>query len=420
MGVFADLDRLDLVYDDDAGRRVGVQTDARTAAELAADEPRTVVFSLARVLGPLAVDDALAEITYAFSDDPPDRLRQALEAVGCKVEVRGQALEAEAEPDPRRVDELAGDALDALAEAAFERRGIEASEQGLAQLEAALESEREGFEAWEPERRYTAQLELGAAAGFVLKTIAPARWTRDQDFGNIIPFAIEVDGQRCNVFGRAERYYVDAADEGPTVLLRSFGEGSEHDGPIFPVLRPTGFGEGQGLIGRPLVELDPEPEGMPTVLLVQDRPNSVAYLTLDSQEDFDALLEASTDMLARMPVEVERVEGDLPFYVVRGSYYAASKVLDERTLVGLAESLETDTMMVALPSREVALVAPLVTEPELVSAFVHLAEQAFEEQSPGHRLTSLVFVASADEGLQGILQVEESDDEFEPSEPWKF
>lgn len=423
--MFADLDQIDIVLDDEDGKRVGIQTDHRSSAELADDEPRSLVFALARVLGPLRSEAGLGAIRYAFRFAPPARLRAALEAAGCGLEVGGRAVEAIGGPDPERVEALGGEALDMIGASALTSRGLPLTEGGLQALEAALETERAGFEAASVEQRHTLVLELGAAAGVILGNTRSGRWVQDDDFGHAIPFTLEADGQRCNVFGRAERFYAESADEGPSTLLRSLAENREYDGPILPVLRPAGFGDAQGVLGRPLVELDPMPERMPGIYLVQDRPRTVAYLAHASIEDFDVLLEASRAGLARSTAKLERVEGDLSFFVVRGSFYAATKVIDGQTLAGLAESLGADTLMVGLPAREVALVAPLVDDAELVAAFVRLVEESFEEQNPSHRLSDLVFVATPEDGVQGILRVEpndEADDEAGPDdpEPWKF
>lgn len=418
--MFADLDRIDLVYVDEQGRKVAVQTDERAEGALHGDQARTLVFAVARVLGPQRPEHGCKVVKVNFRGRPPVIVQRAVEAAGATINVLEAPLDPLESKDFELMEALAGDAVEAIGRAVLARNGLEATESGLTALEAALSDSRSRFEGGDAAARYTAVLELGAAAGVVMQEISGAEWVRDEDFGHAIPFTVESEGHRCNVFGRAERFYAESDREGPSVLLRGLSE-SEHDGLILPVLRPAGFGESQGLIGMPLVDLDPMPEGMPMVLLVQDRPHTVAYLSHESAKDFETLLEISVDMLAQMPAEVERVEGDLPFFVVRGSFYAASKVIDRQTIAGLAESLNTETVMVGLPSREVALVAPFVEHTDLVGAFAQMVEESYEDQSPSHRLTKLIFIASADDGMQGILRVEdEEEDEGSDSEPWKF
>lgn len=406
--MFADLDRIDIVYAREDGRRVAVQTDHRSSAELEADEPRSVVFALARVLGPMSSDAGLDAVEYVFKEMPPARLRRALEAAGCAVRIGDELVEGQTAPDEALVDSLAGEALEAVGLDALTRLGAAPTEEGLRALEQALSASRAGFGDWDAERRHTAVLELGAAAGVVLQGVAGAEWVRDTYFGAPIPFTVDAGGNRCNLFGRAHRFYAESSDDGPSVLLRSLDDGRHQDGLVLPVLRPSGFGGDVAPTSRPLLALDPVPETMPYIFLVQDRPETVAYLHHETVDDFDALLEASLENLARVPVTPSRVDGgDLPFFVLEGSFYAAAKILDRRLIAGLAETLGADALMVAVPARDVALLAPFPVEPAVAASFLDLVQAAYREQTESHRLSDLVFMATAAEGFQGLLQVQE-------------
>ena len=407
--MFADLDRVDVVYTRGDGHKVGVQTDHRSRAALQADADRSLVFALSRVLSPLAADLDLVGMEYVFREPPPEPLRRALEAADCRVRIDDELLDVLQAPDEAVVEQLAGDALEAIGRATLARHELPVSPAGLEGLEATLTEDRDGYEDWPAERRYTALLELGAAAGVVLRAAAQGRWVRDDHFGSVFPFTLETDQARSNLFGRALRYYEESPSDGPSVLLNSVTEGPQ-DGPILPILRPEGVGQGVDapMFSRPLLPV--EDVEVPHIYLVQDRPSSVAYLPHASQEDFDALLEASLTNLARMTVPPERVEGQLPMFVLDGHFFAASKILDRHFLAGIAETLDSEMLMVAVPGQQLALIAGIPTEVELVAGFVGLVEEAYEDVRPSHRLSRSVFIANPTDGVQGVLRVHVSDD----------
>ena len=408
--VFADLDRVDVIYTDEDGNKIGAQTDHRSRADIEADAPRTLVFALSRVLSPRNADLDLTGMEYVFREEPPPSLRRALEAADCRVRIDKALMPRDQQPDDELVDRLAGEALEEIGRAMLARHDQPISRDGLEALEAELVPEREGFDDWPAERRYTALLELGAAAGVVIRATNEGEWVRDHHFGFVFPFTLETQKARSNLFGRALRYYEESPYDGPSILLSSVGEGPQ-DGLILPVLRRAGVGDRVDvpLFSRPLLKTDDE--DVPHIYLVQDRPSSVAYLPHASIEDFDALLEASSTNLSKLTLTPERIEGDLPMYVLDGHFFAASKILDRRFLLGLAESLDCEMLLVAVPGQQLAVIAPMTGEEALIAGFVQLVQNAYEDVTDSLRLSPHVFVATPQQGVHGMLRVVQTNPE---------
>ncbi len=407
--VFADLEQVDVIYVGEDGRKIGLQTDHRPRDALEADVDRTMVFALSRVLTPRNADLGLVGMEYGFFETPPDEVRRALEAADCRIRVDDEILSPEQAPDDALVDELAGQALEALGRSVLQRHGQAVTREGLEQLEAALITDRETFGDWPAEQRYTALLELGAAAGVVIRALNDGHWVRDHHFGSVFPFTLECEDARSNLFGRALRYYEESPEDGPSVLLDSVTEGPQ-DGPIIPVLRRPGVGVQVDvpLFSRPLVSTDDE--DIPHIYLVQDRPASVAYLSHETQADFDALLDVSMRHIEQLNLTPERVDGQLPMFVLDGHFFASSKILDQRFLLGLSESLGSDGLMVAVPGQQLALIAAMPAQPELIVGFARLVEEAYEDVKQSLRLSPHVFVATPTKGVHGIVRFQDSPD----------
>lgn len=406
--MFCDLDKIDIVYTQADGATVGVQTDHRATDALAEDLPRTIVFTLARILRPMSSEHGLDHVECVFPAMPPERLREAIETAGARLRVEEALVEPLHAVDEAQADRIAAEALETVGRDALDRAGCARTAEGLEALERKLSPAAAEYEAWVPEQRFTAVLELGAAAGEVMRAEHGGRWVRDSHFQQALPFTVDRDGACTNLFGRATRFFEESTDEGPSLLLRTATEGPT-DGPILPVLRAANYGAGtQGArTSRPLLEGLEDVEGVPHVYLVQDRPQSVQYLSPESLEDFDALLEASFQNLVRLPVRPKRLGDDVPIFLLDGDFFATSKLLDQGMLMGLAEALGAELLMVAAPNHQVGFVAPLSEDVGFTHAFVNLVRSTFEESPPRTRLSPLVFAAIPGVGVKGILQLEE-------------
>lgn len=408
--MYCDLDKVDIVYERN-GEQIGVQTDHRAAEDIEADLPRTLVFALCRIIQPFGSELGLSAMECAYEAMPPARLREAVEVAGARLRVGEGVVEPLAEPDDARADEIAALALEEVGRGALARRGLEATEAGLHALEAQLGLDAEYFDDWLPEQLNTAILELGAAAGEVMRAVHGGVWVRDHYFEQDIPFTVNRDGSRTNLFGRARRFFEESVDEGPSILMKTATEGPS-DGPILPVLRHRDFAGGPDAAptGRPLVEVEGV-EGIPHIYLVQDRPESVMYLGEQPREDFDVLLEASYQNLARVPASVERLQDDLPIYLLEGDYFATSKILDRTTLAGLAETVESERLMVAVPTTRTAVVAPMWEDPSLVASFLALVEDIHDAEGQSVQLSRHAFLATPEGGVIGLIRLTAEEDE---------
>lgn len=408
--MFCDVDKVDIVYERDDGAQVGVQTDHRTAAEIREDLPRSLVFTLSRIIRPMTADMGLAEVEVVFPELPPPELREAVEVAGGRVRAGDEVLEPEHAADPARADAIAAAALEQVGRAALARFELEATEAGLHAYEEQVGLHFEDFGHWVPEQQHTAVLELAAAAGEVMRAVHGGTWAREALFEQDFPFTVERDGSRTNLFGRAYRFFEESVSDGPSVLLRSAGEGSS-DGPILPVLRPPGFaGNTQSPpFGRPLLDVDtPEIAAeMPHIYLVQDRPESVMYLQDLDAESFDTFLEASYPGLASRSVDVERLADDAPVFILEGDYFAASKILDRRLLAGLAETADSPVLLVAVPTTRAAVVGT----PEYAAGIIDIVRQIYEGEGQSVRLSPLVFAATAEAGIEGLVRLGEPADD---------
>lgn len=409
--MFCDLDKVDIVYTRADDAKIGVQTDHRFTEALAEDLPRTIVFTLARILRPKMASLELDEIECVYPAPPPERLREVIEVAGARLRVDDERVAPTYAPDEARMVELAAEALAVVGREALAREGMEPTEAGLIAFEQARAPDAAEFADWLPEQRYTALLELGAVAGEVIRAEHGGSWIHDTCFNHEIPFTVDREGARSNLFGRATRFYEDSVQEGPSVLVATVAEGPS-DGPILPVLRSAGYGD-KGLTSRPLVGTEGDDSLIPHIYLVQDRPQTVSFLPAQPLEDFDTLLEASYANLARLPIRPQRVRDDLPIYVIEGSFFATSKLLDRSMLSGLAETLQVELLLVAAPSREVALIGPFDQDPGFVEAFMDLVQSAHEDARPGARLSPCVFLADAQRGVHGLVRLVE--DKAEPA-----
>lgn len=397
--MFAEIDRVDIVFETEDGKRIGVQTDDRRAAEQAEEPELSLVFGILRVLTARGLD----AIVYASPEEPPSFLREALECAGAQIRVADEEL------DPVRAEDL--DATDRQMRAALHRIGLavlaaggfEATQEGLLGLEAqVLRARGDGFE--DTEVRARAWVELAAAAGVIFSALHGGQWARRDLFGDTVPYAWVLGGYVANVFGRAYRLVLEGIEPGPSAQLDSLAEPAA-DGPILPLIRPAAFGGGAGPRSRPLLAVADEagPVDVPHVFLVRDRPSSVEYLDIGSDEDFEGLFDASLHNLARVAVPPQRV-GGLPIYLLDGDFYAGSKILDRSLIQGLAEALDAEVLFASFPARG----AVLIGAGEFAD-FFDLTTQLIADTPESERICDEVFLATPGEGLCGVISSALSD-----------
>ncbi|MEQ8275546.1 MAG: hypothetical protein RMA76_33390 [Deltaproteobacteria bacterium] len=414
--MFCDIDKVDIVVAEDDGSNVGVQTDHRGPDEI--DFDRSVALALARIWGPLS-HGVVEAVRMDFVQEPPETFRRVVEAAGAEVHAAMEPLERLQTVDQAVAEEALHGALANVAAEVFAEHGLEATVDGLHALEAALAPRFEGFDDLYPEERYTLILQLGAAAGAALMhRESGGRWVRDETFLAGFPFTVDVEGASANLFGRAERFFHESPNEGPSRIVANFKE--EADGPIVPVLRlPLRTDVEHDEARRPLLDV-PDVEAMPWIYLARDMPSSIAYILDLDREGFDTLLEHAVAGLAQIHVETERLEVDgFTVLALTGHFFATSKLLDPSFLRAMTETLDGEMLFVAIPGSQLALIA--ACDPQHIGTMVALAENAYAEQEPSYQLTPLVFVANATDGIVGFARLktdEEATPEAAPKKPW--
>lgn len=397
--MFADLEQIDLIYEDAEGQRIAAQTDHRTTQELVDDAARTVIFTLARIYAPLLDQPAPAQVEYVFQHPPPQPLRDVINAAGASVTGNDDIQPSPAKRDDRMACAALGAAMQHIGQAVLTRHEQPTTLAGLQALERALEPSRDEVVQGPALQRYTAQMELAAAASVVMQAECEGTWHPDPSFQEPFPFALDIDGRRANIFGRAARYYLENADEGPSYLLMALDDDAHSDGLILPVIR---YPDTAGLIiGRPLLPKGSAPIDLPSIYLAEDRENSVQYLSCDSDEDFEALLEASMHNLRAAPVEVDFVDGEPALYLVEG-FYAPSKALDRGFLTAIAERLHADELWVGMPGRELLFITP--ADEQWREVFTRFVSKTYQEQLESQKLSAIVVIADPKQGITGWLQ----------------
>lgn len=414
--MFADLETTDIQYRDQEGRRVSVQTEHRDTTTLEEDAPRSAMFALARVLGPLLSEDPPDRLEYGFAFAPPPALQRLVEAAGAVVLLDNEPLSPLQTPSPDAVLVAVGDAMQALGEAVIARHEVARTGQGLEALEAQLAQNRSDFEASSAEQRYTAQLELAAAASVVILAEMDGSWVLDVAFQEPFPFTLDVDGHRPNLFGRAARFYAESAEEGPSGLLGVLQDAQPSDGLIMPLLRPASTGQLGTMLGKPLIETTEVPDDLPHIYLAEDRPSSVSYINREDAEAFDLLLTASLENLRRTPVDVSRLDDEPPMYLLEG-FYGPSKLLDLPLLSDLADRLNATHLWVGVPGRELAIVT--AEDPEWAQVFVDFMQRTYDQQLESQRVSPRVMVADPAKGVVGWLELTVQAPSSSPSGWWK-
>lgn len=398
-GVFAELDRVDIVFDDEEGRRIAVQTDHRDAAAQARTPALTELVAVLRVLAARRFDG----VVYATLTEPAPFVRAAVEAAGARLRVGEDDWAPASTPDLAGTDRRVAAALDRLGQDVMARFALPIDRGGLERLEAEWAS-RELDRAGDPENFTTAWLELAGAAGVVMSAIHGGRWTRGEVFGEGVPYGWALEDRVSNVFGRAFTLVAEGLKPGPSAHLDALAEASSDDGPILPVIRPAGFGGEHATRSRPLVVVEGVEE-IPHIYLIRDRSTSVEYIPTESEGDFDALYEASLYGLRKIRAKIERVDG-LPCYFVQGDFYAASKVLDRGLIAGLSEALDSPMLLVAIPAR-IGAVVGASNHPE---TFASLVAELYESTSESQRVCPTIFVATPEDGVCGVLQADSAED----------
>lgn len=391
--MYATLDRMDVIVEE-GGLRVAVQTDHREPAEIDADFDRSAIFAISRALNPVRTGSA-DKVRFAHLHRPSAAYLALLVALGVEVEVLSEAVAPARPVDDAEVDRVARVSLERIGQALLTDLGCFPDEAGLVAAQVACRNKAfamgDGPDE-DPVGYFEALVELGAVTGLVLQTRGAYEWTRDPGYYGVVPFMMGVRGTLTNVFGKVERFFDQGERQAPEHLLRIAEESADVDAsPVFFNLRPHDWAGIGRAWTRPLLERDADAEietPLPVVALVRDMPSSVASIPADTPPDeIGALLAEAEANLGTVPVEIERVDGDLPLLVVHGSYYAAEKILDAAFMANLAGQLRSPLVMAAIPAKGRLLLASALTDPARAVALKLLAERDYDEAPVADRLT---------------------------------
>lgn len=244
--MYCSLEKLDLGIALPSGLACFIQTDHRTADEITASAPLSVLFAITRCL---VAHSAAAQsgrrpfrVVYQLAADPPAFLSAAVAAAGGTIaRAPDSSLASTPELEPR-LAELAhwvGDAAAKRAAAVWRRERLEPT---LADLRAYEGRRYHVTDRAEDEVEYYTRIAtLGALAASVLvPRLDGATW---KPAASVIPFVLS---GRCNgrdyfhidVFGRAQRLVEHGAGEALSALVASIFDEPLRSASMFPDTTP--------------------------------------------------------------------------------------------------------------------------------------------------------------------------------------
>ena len=410
--VYCSIDRIDLATRVH-GQPVAIQTDHRSREQIEAEPELSVLCAMARVLN---ARDHLAEdghrdaaVHYVVPDDAPEILRDALAAVGAKIDRVGTCIE-ELGPASR-------DAVETIADRAFADLARRAAHRvGTRDLAMALRMLEDQTFAAPPERTdeplyWQRVLELAALAGELLRAKYPHAPGWVQTDRAMVPFGFGIDAQTIMFpTNRAQRVIEDGADESLFKLLLAAEETMPdvQTGRLMPSLRDRRSVELDEIVWHSVLA-EAGPVDLPIVVCGIDGENTFGMIRREAIEPSpDRAMEQALANLAEEPVEIEEARiGDLRLVVVSGSFYAAEKVLDTALVERLHDRLSSDLLCAAVPTRGLLIVSTAHLEPAQMARFAALVATRYDEA--GGRAISPMILLLRGGKIAGFVHDERAD-----------
>jgi hypothetical protein len=390
--VYCSIDKIDLVAQVD-GKPIAIQSDHRSATEIAAEPELSVLFALARILNPRAqlADDGHADaaVHYAIEGTPPAVLREALAAAGATLE-RGAQITVLGPGSAYEVSLLADRAFAELARRTANRVGVRDLAIALRMLEDQTYTNPP---ARDDEAAYwTRVLELSALAGELLRAKYPGRWTHTHR--SLVPFGFQIaNADHTVVFptNAAQNVVEDGRDESMFKLLLAADETGSAIGRLMPSLRDRRDVVLDDIVWRPLIP-DDAPSDLPIIVCGVDSETTFGMLKKEAivKTHDQALAEAYAN-LADEVVECDEVANGI--VLVSGSFYAAEKLLDREFMRTLHDNLGAELLAAAAPARGCLLVGRITDEPAAIARFAELARIRHDE-SGGRSISPAVMLVS--------------------------
>ncbi|WP_437812860.1 hypothetical protein [Sorangium sp. So ce1078] len=229
--MYISLDRIDVQLESKDGRERAIQTDRRSAAEMAARPAISTIIALIRCLNPRRVYRDL-ELFYNCQCEPPAFLRDAVAACGARLWVGdAPAILDQSVPqvaiDDSAVERLANGAMQELAR---ELVAESVATEPLGALELLeLKMTKSGFpEETDVAAFWTAILELGALAGAAIGASNRGAWFYDLAGQGTLPLKCRCffrgEMATANPLGKAFKFIREKGDgEEPSLLVRTLG-----------------------------------------------------------------------------------------------------------------------------------------------------------------------------------------------------
>ncbi len=405
--MYSSLDRIDMIAKSPDGERVMIQTDHRSPEEIDAEPELSIVFALARTLGPLRSSEAAgATVRYVALGGVHPGIARVVASTGAALEVAGQPVELGG-VERSAPEDLADAAFAGLARRVLAREGLAADEAGLAAFErscAGVPTRQDDEIAY-----WTTVVELSAVAGEVMRARFGGRWVADPQHYCDLPFMFRsASGEMLsNVIDKVQRFLAHGELQSPRHLLRAL-EDTGTDGPILFTLKPAAWAADNDMVSEPLAELGSAGADVPFLVYGRDHPNTFAMFKRgETPRDLAELRREALANLADIEVEVEKVELErLTFWVVHGNYFAGEKLLDAAFMARLHAEIG-ELLAVTLPEKGRLFVTNAVADPEAIGGFVSLARGVYERNEGGRALAPTVFLVS-DAKIVGVARADEA------------
>jgi hypothetical protein len=223
--VFSSLDRIDIVVKagPDGPERY-VQTDHRTAEEVARDPALSTLFALVRVLNPKrTVPPGSPEpaVVYAAAHRPPEFLRQAIRAAGGLLTVGESTRPDPDDSPPPALEEVVAVAFAALARTVAAEFGVEPDLEGLGTVEETL-AEAAGEPGEDATVYWSAVMKLGGLAGELIRAANGGQWVLSNTGALPLALATRFQGRPATayVLDKAIKRFAGGEEDSLVSLVR--------------------------------------------------------------------------------------------------------------------------------------------------------------------------------------------------------
>jgi hypothetical protein len=221
--MYASLDRIDVISTGEDGRPWYIQTDHRSAEEIAQTRELSTVFALLRILNAQRLAESRGEharISYVLASSPPPFFSAVIAAAGAQVQLGLGAPEA-LPAEVSALDMVLQDAFAGLAERTAADHAVSVSLAGLAAVEQALtaaplDAEEDTIGYW------TTVVALGALAGEVMRAANGGQWVTGGQGTLPVVLATRLGGEDATVnpLGKAIKRLTHGEEDSLVPLAR--------------------------------------------------------------------------------------------------------------------------------------------------------------------------------------------------------